>query len=168
MTMGNSVETGILVRNIDDPEVRSLVRSSSSIHRIFRMDIGAASWQSNQSHSRLTFDMQITPEMQGWEGIIHGGITDFILHDVTGFASLLFARQHGRVVLGSRFESSYSRPLPLHTPIQVVAEIEDGAQRDYIFCSGFVKATGSGDEDPIKTYARGSLLVKAVSEIRRP
>lgn len=158
-----SRERSIPLRDIIDAKVVDLLESSAGVHSAFHIDMNRARWLPDRS--RLILDMEIAPEAQGWSGIIHGGITDFLLHDLTGIAALIHARERNQVVLGSKFAAKYCRPLPLGTSVEVEATIGEKNQGDFIYCQGEIRDDQSTPQ--AKTYAEGLLRVKAVSEIRR-
>lgn len=165
MTKSLSKE-GIPLGDIADHHVERLLASSEPVHAALGVNIRNARWFPDLLRPSLLLNMDITSQMQGWSGIIHGGMTDFLLHDVTGLAALLYARRQDRIVLGSTFTATYTRPLPLRTPVQITAVIEDGSEADYISCSGVVRQDIGRVDAQGKSYAEGVLRVKMVAEIR--
>lgn len=158
-------ESGVPVYMIRDPHVVNLLQSPRILRWFYGMDMAHARWILREGiGSQLILNMRVPSRLRGWSGINHGGGTDFIIHDVAGFAALLEARRHDKIVLGHSIQVGYMRPLPLLTPVQVIATI-DQSEGDVILSSGVIRFVDPSTQHE-KVYARGVLRTKMVSEIR--
>lgn len=155
----------VRLADVRDEEVQGLLRTSKPLHDFFHMNMDEAKWKPNSVASTLSVDMTIPVDMQGWGRIAHGGGIDFILHDITGFASLLFVRSErpNHVVLGRDIEVSYRRPLPIGQSVEVFAAIEM-AEDDRVITSGYIRPIGSVGVDD-KYFARAKLTTQTVDAI---
>ena len=158
----------IRLADVKDDAVQGLLQTSKPLHRMFHMDIDNAEWKPHGIASTLKLDMIISPTMQGWGRIAHGGGIDFVLHDIAGLASLLFARSENpkQVVLGSEMKASYHRPLPIGSKVEIFAAIEQ-VSGNRITTSSIIRPIGSVDMDG-NHYSRALLKTLMVSEIRTP
>lgn len=162
------VEGGVRLSDIKDPSVLGLLESSRRVHKWIGMDPDRAIWHPRKQSSTLIWPIDITPLMQGWAEINHGGLADLLLHDVTGFAALIQVRkQCKQKVLGVSFEAKYHYTLPIYTAVQVIATVRTPIVGDYVSCSGKIRFLDQ-DGDNEYVYADGQLRVKTVDVIRKP
>lgn len=161
-------ETGIRLGSIKDKHVVSLLHSPRLLRWFYGMDMGNAQWIPKEDFgSQLILAMRIPPRLQGWLGIIHGGGTDFIIHDVAGVAALIHARRDDKVVLGHSIEVVYKRPLPLQSPVRVIATIDGMEDEDILRTLGEIRFIDPRDGQE-KVHAHGVLRVKEVDKILLP
>lgn len=158
-------ESGVPLHSIKDKHVVSLLQSPRLLRWFFGLDMANAYWIPEEDFgSQLILSMRIPSRIQGWVRIIHGGATDFIIHDVAGVAALIHARRHDKVVLGHSIYVEYKRPLPVRSPVRVIATI-DGQEGDILRTLGEIRFIDPRDGKE-KVHAHGVLRVKEVDEIR--
>src|SRR5262249_12788120 len=79
--------------------------------------LGASFHRGGDRASRTTFIAR--PEHAGWPGLLHGGVLFALLDDAVGWA----ARYHGQPCVTGRAQIRYRQPVPIHTALDIGAEI---------------------------------------------
>ncbi len=89
-------------------------------------------------------EMRVDPAFEGGPGVIHGGILGSVFDEMMGFG----AKMLGLEVVTAHLEVDYARPIPLHSTLQVRAEVQ-GVLRRKVYVEA--RARLAGEEKPVGT-----------------
>jgi len=108
----------------------------------------------DEASGRAWMTVVIPAEFQGWEGVVHGGITAALLDEVSAYAGMAVSKQIVTAALNIR----YLKPVPIGCEITIEAKVREQIRRSILVdaqmtCAGEVLARSEARMMVLKTAA---------------
>lgn len=82
----------------------------------------------DEASGRATLTVVIPAEFQGWEGVVHGGITAALLDEVSAYAGMSVSKQ----IVTAELNIRYLKPVPIGREITIEAQVREQVRRSVL------------------------------------
>jgi uncharacterized protein (TIGR00369 family) len=82
----------------------------------------------DEATGRAWMTVTIPPEFQGWEGVVHGGISAALLDEVSAYAAMGVSKQ----IVTAELNIRYLKPVPVGREITLEAKVREQVRRSIL------------------------------------
>lgn len=118
-----SATSEIRLDQLDNQILRDHIESSRAVYEAHGITLEDAIWKKEGEFGVLTLMMQTNTEDQGYDGVLHGGITAFAV-DAAGVAGLIVASGEGKIAMTQEIRSiKFLKPFPAGELMKIVGKV---------------------------------------------
>ena len=121
------------------PNVLGLIADGETLYRTMDLDLKEMTWDTDLHQAVLPWVP--TPDKQGREGYVHGGVSALFLDTVAGFAANKLIETAGNTAVTASLSIEYKSPVPVDAPLAVIASVTGREGKAIFITAAIVSAT---------------------------
>ena len=144
-----------------DPNIQQLIVKGEALYHIIDLDLEKMTWSPDLLQAVLPWVP--TPDKQGREGYVHGGVSALFLDTVAGFAANKLIETAGNTAVTASLSIEYKSPVPVDAPLAVIARVTGREGKAIFITAAIVSAT---DPENIMVQADAKMIEVKSADIR--